>query len=146
MEQDQKQQNPADERPQVKTLTSNSGIDLDEQGMDETLRNPPTEYHPEAHPQSTRDERYRETEGVANKVQERCSPVTEGIEKPLPNLVRGETKRQELLSLDRSKSDSREPSDTRNTLLLVEDNLINQKVLRRQLQGKGFEVSFCLDI
>ena len=99
------------------------------------------EHHPEAHPQATRDERYKETERVANKVQEQSSPGNEGIEKQLPNLAQGETKRQQSLSWEKSQSDSQEPSDARSTLLLVEDNLINQKVLKRQLQGKGFEVS-----
>lgn len=141
VEQNQRQQKPEDERPRIKTLTSNTGIDIDNQGMNESLRNPPTEYHPEAHPQATRDERYKETERVANKVQEQSSPGNEGIEKQLPNLAQGETKRQQSLSWEKSQSDSQEPSDARSTLLLVEDNLINQKVLKRQLQGKGFEVS-----
>ncbi|KAL1608200.1 hypothetical protein SLS60_003139 [Paraconiothyrium brasiliense] len=127
------------QRPSMNTLTSSGGINSDDMGMNETLRNPPTEYHPEAHPNSTQDERYQETESVANKVQERRSSFTKDIEDRLPDLHLGETKRQELHSADRSRSDSQEPSNTRSTLLLVEDNLINQKVLRRQLQGKGFE-------
>ncbi|KAF1971759.1 putative histidine kinase HHK12p [Bimuria novae-zelandiae CBS 107.79] len=116
------------------------GVNSEDQGMHETLRNPPTEYHPEKHLESSHDERYHETANIADNVEERRSSLTEGIEESLPDLERGETKRQEKHSENLSKSASREPSDSRSTLLLVEDNLINQKVLRRQLQGKGFEV------
>lgn len=131
-----------EERPGIQTLTSNAGVDSEDLGMNDSLTNPPTEYRPEAHPHSFRDGRYEETEKVADKIDEQTSPLTDGMEPPLPDLRRGETKRQESHSLEQSKSHSQEPSDTRSTLLLVEDNMINQKVLRRQLQGKGFEVSF----
>lgn len=138
---DQKEPKRKEKRPPLQPLSTSPGLNSVEQGMNETLRNPPTEYCPEAHPGSSRDTRYQETAKVADNVEERRSSITEDIESRLPDLRLGETKRQELHSQDRSRSDSRGPSDTRSTLLLVEDNLINQKVLRRQLQGKGFEVS-----
>ena len=137
VEENQKEQRPNDERPSMKGLTSNAGIDPEEQGMNESLKNPPTEYRPEAHPESSRDVRYEETKEIVDRMEDHPPPP----EKPLPDLHRGETERQESRSLEQSKSMSQKPSNTHNTLLLVEDNVINQKVLRRQLQSKGFEVS-----
>lgn len=132
------------ERPAPKTLTSSGGINSEEMTMNESLKNPPTEHRPEAHPAESRDSQTDTTSKIADKVEERRSSITEGIEDRLPDLHLGETQRQESHSEELAKSESRERSDTRSTLLLVEDNLINQKVLRRQLQGKGFEVCLIL--
>lgn len=43
-------------------------------------------------------------------------------------------------SRDTEEGQPRDQGQIRRTLLLVEDNLINQKVLKRQLQNHGFEV------
>lgn len=124
----------------MKTLTSNPGIDTEMMNENESIRNPPTEYRPEAHPEAIRDQRFEETAQVADRVEARHSSSSHEIETRLSDLSLGETKRQALHSQDRSEADRNNPSGSRSTLLLVEDNLINQKVLRRQLQGKGFEV------
>jgi CheY-like chemotaxis protein len=126
------------ERPDAKTLTSHSGVDLD--SVNQSLRNPPTECLAETHPASTEDRRYKETEAIARGIQPERSAVTEAIEDKLPDLHAGETIRQESVAEDTSRSQSNQRADEKQTLLLVEDNLINQKVLRRQLQSKGFEV------
>ncbi|KAH5157101.1 hypothetical protein HBH69_082310 [Parastagonospora nodorum] len=126
------------ERPEAKTLSSHSGVNTD---MDDgSLRNPPTEYMAEAHPESSSDARYKETEKVARDIQPERSAVNKAIEDKLPDLQRGETQRQESVASDTSRSQSDQRSEKKQTLLLVEDNLINQKVLRRQLQTRGFEV------
>lgn len=119
-------------------------MDIDNSNMNESLVHPPTEHNTEAHPESskaTKDERYEKTEAIAGQIKHRRSSFTDAIEQRLPDLKLGETKRQASQSENITQSHSEELSDTRSTLLLVEDNLINQKVLRRQLQGKGFEVS-----
>ncbi|KAF2026636.1 putative histidine kinase HHK12p [Setomelanomma holmii] len=126
------------ERPEAKTLTSHSGVDLDY--VNKSLRDPPTEYLPETHPESTEDSRYKETEAIAKDIEPGRSAVAEAIENKLPNLHAGETQRQSSVADDTSRSQSNKRVDQKQTLLLVEDNLINQKVLRRQLQSKGFEV------
>jgi CheY-like chemotaxis protein len=126
------------ERPGVKTLTSHGGVDLDK--VDDCLLNPPTEYIPESHPESSEDSRYRETASITQGIQPEESPVKQSIEDKLPDLQSGETQRQEKVASDTSRSQSNQRIDEKQTLLLVEDNLINQKVLRRQLQTRGFEV------
>ncbi|KAH6866645.1 two component histidine kinase 1 [Alternaria rosae] len=122
------------ERPEAKTLASHGGVDTED--VDPSLKHPPVENHPEAHPDSNEDARYKETE----KATENIDTVKPEMERKLPDLRRGETSRQE----DDAKEVTRSQSDKRNedthTLLLVEDNLINQKVLRRQLQSRGFQV------
>ncbi|KAL6708235.1 hypothetical protein ACN47E_003419 [Coniothyrium glycines] len=128
------------ERPGVKPISSHSGVEIQSgekpQDMEPSLENPPTEYLPESHPESHEDDRYRETAEVAKDILEEKPD----IEKTLPDLRRGETNRQynDAKNVSRSQSDQR--SEDKQTLLLVEDNLINQKVLRRQLQSRGFEV------
>ena len=122
------------ERPEAKNLSSHSGVDTDE--IDPSLQDPPVEERPESHPESTEDSRYRETkEAISN-----LHSHQPHIERRLPDLKRGETSRQEEGAKEISRSQSDQRSEDKNTLLLVEDNLINQKVLRRQLQSRGFEV------
>jgi CheY-like chemotaxis protein len=122
------------ERPEAKTLASHSGVDTEE--IEPSLKDPPVEKRPESHPESCEGSRYKETE----KATEDIKTVKPTVERKLPDLRRGETSRQE----DDAKEVTRSQSDQRNedthTLLLVEDNLINQKVLRRQLQSRGFQV------
>ncbi|PVI02789.1 putative histidine kinase HHK12p [Periconia macrospinosa] len=125
-----------EDRPQYKTLASHEGV-TPENVMD-TLKSPPTE-NTDARPSTHKDDRYEETKAVADQIGE-TPPLFDRTRLTLPDLTRGETARQNSAAEDLSKKQSREHSDERSTLLLVEDNLINQKVLRRQLQSKGFEV------
>ncbi|KAH8725183.1 hypothetical protein GQ44DRAFT_681460 [Phaeosphaeriaceae sp. PMI808] len=126
------------ERPATKTLTSHQGVDTDH-SMN-SLSNPPTEYISESHPTATRDAKYRETEEISDMVPTEKSAIDAAMKNKLPNLKRGETQRQERAAESTSQSQSKARVDDKLTLLLVEDNLINQKVLRRQLQSRGFEV------
>lgn len=129
-----------EKRPELQPIASHSGVDAEQveksQDVDPSLENPPTAYFPESHPDSHEDDRYRETAKVAEGILQQKPE----LEKKLPNLRRGETSRQadDAKYVSRSQSDQR--SEDKQTLLLVEDNLINQKVLRRQLQSRGFEV------
>jgi CheY-like chemotaxis protein len=129
------------ERPVVKTLTSHNGVNIEKADVDDSLQNPPTEYLRESHPAaSTEDNRFKETEKIARDVQEKSSGTKKLIEDNLPSLEHGESKRQEQAAKSTSNLQSKQLSQDKETLLLVEDNLINQKVLRRQLQSRGFEV------
>ncbi|KAF9695283.1 hypothetical protein EKO04_006969 [Ascochyta lentis] len=121
-------------RPGLETLTSHKGVDVDD--VDPSLKDPPTEYFPESHPESTEDHRYHETKSVAKQV----TPVDEGMDDCVPYAETGETKRQEAAARKAHEAQEIRHSEDKRTLLLVEDNLINQKVLRRQLQSRGFEV------
>ncbi|KAG9195923.1 hypothetical protein G6011_01044 [Alternaria panax] len=122
------------ERPEAKTLASHSSVNTEE--ILPSLKDPPTEKHPEAHPQSNEDERYKETEEATENIK----TVKPNVARKLPDLRRGETSRQEDEALEITRSQSDQRSQNTQTLLLVEDNLINQKVLRRQLQSRGFQV------
>ena len=121
-------------RPGLDTLTSHQGVDTD--NVDPSLKNPPTEYFPESHPVSNEDHRYKETEKVAKQV----TPSLESHDSRVPYSESGESERQEAAADKKHKAQSNRRSEDKRTLLLVEDNLINQKVLRRQLQARGFEV------
>ncbi|KAF2854285.1 two component histidine kinase 1 [Plenodomus tracheiphilus IPT5] len=122
------------ERTEARIATKQQVVDgID---MEPSLINPPTEYIAESHPESSKDGRYEETRDIAKKY---TSHVPD-LEKKLPDLKRGETHRQETEAKSVSRSQSDQRSETKQTLLLVEDNIINQKVLRRQLQSRGFEV------
>lgn len=122
------------QRPDAKTLTSHSGVDAEE--VEPSLKDPPVEERSEAHPEASADQRYEETASAVKEI----SIEKPYIERKLPDLRRGETSRQEegVEEISRSQSDPR--TEENHTLLLVEDNLINQKVLRRQLQSRGFQV------
>jgi signal transduction histidine kinase/CheY-like chemotaxis protein len=133
---DKKAENKNEQKrpPLHEQLTSHSGVDAD--NVDPSLKNPPTEYFSESHPESSEDHRYRETEKVADQV----SPPLEGHDGRIPYSESGESVRQEAAADKAHKAQSTQQKGDKRTLLLVEDNLINQKVLRRQLQTRGFEV------
>jgi CheY-like chemotaxis protein len=122
------------ERPEAKSLASHGGVDTEE--IEPSLKNPPVEDRPEAHPESNEDQRYKETEEATQDIK----TIQPQMERKLPDLRRGETPRQEEDALEITRSQSDQRSEETKTLLLVEDNLINQKVLRRQLQSRGFQV------
>lgn len=126
--------NKDDERPGIETLTSHSGVDTD--NVDPSLKDPPTGYFPEAHPESNEDHRYQETQNIAKGI----TPPVEGHGNHVPYAESGQSERQEAVADQAHKAQSSQRSEDKRTLLLVEDNLINQKVLRRQLQSRGFEV------
>ena len=130
------------ERPVAKTLTSHSGVDLDERNCspNKSLVNPPTEFVAESHPQSSSDSRYEATEKIARDIEPHSSHLRKAMGANVADLKRGETERQETIADDKTRSQSTLRADEKQTLLLVEDNLINQRVLRRQLQSRGFEV------
>jgi hypothetical protein len=127
-------------RPKPQTLTSHQGVDDDDIDVEGCLIDPPTELRPEARPEASADDRYTETEAVSKSVKQKEDAFAGTVHAHRPDLKTGETARQKSHAEARGKLHSEESSDARNTLLLVEDNLINQKVLRRQLQSKGFEV------
>lgn len=109
---------------------------MDTENVEQSLKDPPTEYFPEAHPEATEDGRYKETASVAKQI----SPPLEGHDGHVPFAESGESVRQHASAKKFHEDQKTRLSDDKRTLLLVEDNLINQKVLRRQLQSRGFEV------
>lgn len=126
------------QRPKPHTLTSHDGIDPDE--IDNSLQNPPTEYRQDAHPSPNEDERTRETQKAAAQVLAKEASESNPSRDRVTDFEQGESQRQADTAENLSKSQVNDGDHTRPTLLLVEDNLINQKVLRRQLQARGFEV------
>lgn len=118
-------------RPKFQTLTSHKGIDLDAVDND-SIMNPPTEHRSDVHPEAHADGRYKETRDIVDSMPDKVSSP--------PNLDGGETGRQSTTAEDHSQTQREQGLQQDRTILLVEDNLINQKVLRRQLQARGFEI------
>jgi CheY-like chemotaxis protein len=81
-----------------------------------------------------------ETQKIAEQVIQERSPLASSLNSHLPDLSSGETVRQKDAAEIVSKAQNDRDLKAHDTVLLVEDNLINQKVLRRQLQSRGFEV------
>jgi CheY-like chemotaxis protein len=128
----------SDKRPEMNTLTSHTGVNVED--VDPSLKNPPTEYFAESHPEAKEDDRYKETASVANNISPPLEGHREGHDGQSQYHESGESTRQRASADKLHKSQSYRRSEDKRTLLLVEDNLINQKVLRRQLQSRGFEV------
>lgn len=79
------------------------------------------------------EEGVSEPQGDANKVEQH----TQGKEAPY-DIVGSGSGGQASDSKDKTQVQSRDQDQTRRTLLLVEDNLINQRVLKKQLQVRSF--------
>lgn len=129
----------SEKRPEMNTLTSHSGVNVED--TEPSLKDPPTEYFAEAHPAAKEDDRYKETAGVVNDMTPPAKGHREGHGGQLQYAESGgESTGQRASAAKAHRSQSYRFSEDKRTLLLVEDNLINQKVLRRQLQARGFEV------
>jgi signal transduction histidine kinase/ActR/RegA family two-component response regulator len=128
-------------RPQPQSLSSHPG--LDENKPPASLTDPPVEYRAEAHPAAHKNDRFEETSNIAQSIASKRSSSAQALQEALPTSLaegKGETDHQASTAQATSDQQSKDLQG-RTTLLLVEDNLINQKVLRRQLQARGFQVS-----
>jgi CheY-like chemotaxis protein len=114
--------------------------DKDSDDMNPSINNPPTALHDASHPKANTDERTCQTSQIAEQVQQEQTTLASSLNPHLPDLTSGETARQKDIAESVSKLHSDRHAKDHDTILLVEDNLINQKVLRRQLQSRGFEV------
>jgi CheY-like chemotaxis protein len=113
--------------------------------MNPPIKYPPTESHDASHPKANKDERTRQTQLISEQVKQEQATLASSLRPHLPDLTSGETARQKNNVELVSKLQSDQHTKVRSTVLLVEDNLINQKVLRRQLQSRGFEVFIAND-
>jgi CheY-like chemotaxis protein len=129
---------PEEVRTKSETRTTHSDVDSD--GTNSSIANPPVESHNASSRHAIPDERTRQTQPIAEQVIQDQSSLASSPNRDLPDLLSGETVRQKDTAKARSTVQNGRDTKAQDTLLLVEDNLINQKVLRRQLQSRGFEV------
>ncbi|OCL02426.1 two component histidine kinase 1 [Glonium stellatum] len=133
--------NGVSERPKIRSLASQPGIDSSE--IPQSLKDSLVQFQSEAHTEANSDSRSRKTEEIAENIEAKRSPMTEAVQSTLPESLKHGTKevaRQPSAADEIIKQQSEKPTHSGPTILLVEDNLINQKVLRRQLQSRGFIV------
>ena len=113
-----------------------------------SLDEPPVECRTEAHPSSSTDDRFDCTANISHDIQQKRPSVVQGIQSEMPKSLmqgHGETDRQASsaakISERQQHIQDEQVDNVLPKILLVEDNLINQKVLRRQLQSRSFQVS-----
>jgi len=148
-------------RLRITSLSSQPGITCED--VPNSLRNPRTEFRPESHPGVNSDGRRRETEQISDVVDRKLEKDPDELRPALPEPIdrkTGESKRQKKIfamhergnsvaadastahkHTDEPDTSTEKEETPKATLLLVEDNLINQKVLKRQLQSRGFVVT-----
>ncbi|KAF2490623.1 hypothetical protein BU16DRAFT_566632 [Lophium mytilinum] len=152
------------QRPKIVSISSQPGVTGEE--IPKTLNEPPVEYRPEAHPGEYSSDRHEETAKVSRIVDKKIEDDPERRRQKLPGGIdrkTGQSKRQQKREekeepatakqmssvkangvadgIDASTQLPEKEAEPKPTLLLAEDNLINQKVLKRQLQSKGFVVT-----
>lgn len=142
---------------QVKQLGNTSPDEMNPDFMPESLKDPPVESGSESAPNPTgkRDARYLKTVEIAESVKEPTANEYGGAE---GTSASGKEPARPTDSPLREKSnqDGREPNSeelddrpdapprqrtTQPHVLLVEDNVINQRIVYRKLGAKGFNVS-----
>jgi signal transduction histidine kinase/CheY-like chemotaxis protein len=146
-------------RTEVKNLGNTSPDEIDPDFMPESLKDPPVEYTEEAspHPSGKGSAKFEKTARVAAQVEEKGGDqysAAEGSkanaenEKPEPQDPTTDATSQGPTEKRRRHPDlahrPREPlarENTRPHVLLVEDNVINQKIVHRKLEAKGFNVT-----
>ncbi|KAF2421022.1 hypothetical protein EJ08DRAFT_526176 [Tothia fuscella] len=114
------------------------------------LENPPTERVVETGTKAVRDDRYKNTARIAESVDQKSphrhrtindSSETEAAPPALDEpsmLEKLQNKTDSDLSVRRLKAKETNP---KTQVLLVEDNVINQRILKRKLEAKGFDVT-----
>ncbi|KAF2834833.1 hypothetical protein M501DRAFT_999857 [Patellaria atrata CBS 101060] len=116
---------------------------IEDEEVPESLKDPPVENVTEAKPEtgSTFDnkaERYQETAKVASHVEQHTDEYNINERPDIPSSHKssyGEGRDSPLGSA------SEKTNNGRPRILVVEDNVINQKILRRKLESKGYAVT-----
>jgi CheY-like chemotaxis protein len=111
------------------------------------LNNPPMKHVAEASTGRVEDDKWRHTANIAAKV-ETESPGEYGVGRRPNRPKAADSNRESLTRLvmlqkqtDSEQSSSNSDSVNMPRLLLVEDNVINQRILRRKLESKSFKVT-----
>lgn len=140
-------------RSQVTELGNAVPDRMDSDFMPESLKNPPVKHVDEVNLQGgEKDERLQKTQEIADDVQKTEGDQRAGAEKSEP-AYRSKTEEKQR-SKDESAPETTEHRDrhkqsatasTRKSngphVLLVEDNKINQRIVHRKLEAKGFTVT-----
>ncbi|KAK5137364.1 hypothetical protein LTR08_008942 [Meristemomyces frigidus] len=130
-------------RSQVKQLGNTAPDDLKESDMPETLRNPPVEHTEEVspHPSGHKDASYQHTEKVANEVQSSngSNPVHNAADDMQPESKSAPS--PDTTTVNKTPSKGKGAASNGVHILLVEDNIINQRIVVRKLEAKGFTVT-----
>ncbi|EMD00847.1 hypothetical protein BAUCODRAFT_100388 [Baudoinia panamericana UAMH 10762] len=127
-------------KTQVKQLGNDTEQNIDSGTAPESLKNPPVEDTQDCapHPHQHQSDRYDKTAEVAEKVEEEKEPKYDS-----PAQREESEKQSKAASPKESPNGHRvEPTaNGRTRVLLVEDNVINQRIVNRKLQAKGFSVT-----
>ncbi|KAI9687088.1 MAG: hypothetical protein M1822_002498 [Bathelium mastoideum] len=111
-----------------------------------SLDEPPVEFRDEAHPSSSTDDRYEQTVNIAQTIPEQQFPALQDISNASQERIakdqNGTNQRNSTSAeISQQQTQNKQNHGTSSTILLVEDNQINQRVLRKQLQSRNFLVS-----
>ncbi|KAK4540592.1 hypothetical protein LTR36_009122 [Oleoguttula mirabilis] len=140
---------------QVKELGNTSPEHMDQSLMPESLKNPPVKEKTDITPQQSgeKDDRYRQTQKVAQGMHEEDAKANPERSDTTVQQPSNDEKRRskEAAAPDRPAKTSGQirrnagatasPPASGPRLLLVEDNIINQRIVHRKLQAKGFRVT-----
>lgn len=139
-------------KSQIKALGNIVGTAKeDEQGAPASIKSPPVVDAQEStpHPDGSKDERFQKTNAIAVKVEE--PEADEYANSARPKIshqhISGTHLQSEELNADNgqrgpsSHGKNVEESPSRPHVLLVEDNVINQRIVFRKLDAKGFNVT-----
>ncbi|KAK3065186.1 hypothetical protein LTS18_006736 [Coniosporium uncinatum] len=117
---------------------------INEKDVPSDLQEPPLEHVPEVSDSGSMDSQYEETAQIAEQVDSKPADEYQINQRPAaPEQIKSYQK-------FRTKSDSESPAEKveankqrarQPTVLLVEDNIINQRILRKKLEAKGFTVT-----
>ena len=117
---------------------------ISDEDIPQDLKEPPMDHIKEASDSPSMGEKYGETAEIAKQV--KTKPTDEYQVTSRPG-IGDQRKSQQMFKTKSETSSPREKAQTdekrahQPTILLVEDNVINQRILRRKLESKGFTVT-----
>lgn len=124
---------------------------MNENDMPDSVDKPPVMNRDDITPNEDglRDERYHETIAIANEVKEEQPDNDRSTNRNLSSDAVVPTKETDKASSESQTSNEQQPASNSHDVqkqdkihvLLVEDNLINQRIVARKLQTKGFVVT-----
>lgn len=135
-----------DLKAQARALGNTTDTDKeDEENAPASIKSPPIIDAGDStpHPDGAKDERYHETAYVASKVKEPAADEYANSERPKISYQHrtGSHLQSTELNGQGEQAQGKDDGAPRPHVLLVEDNIINQKILFRKLEGKGFNVT-----
>ncbi|KAK8207974.1 hypothetical protein M8818_004012 [Zalaria obscura] len=132
---------PEELRQKLRASGNMDPADVAEDDVPHDLKEPPTREVTDANPSgSMNDDRLQHTQDIADKAKDEQHESKKQEKEDNPTIARTGVDLKEE-DKQRAEAEASQYRDEKPAVLFVEDNLINQKLLKRKMEARGFAVT-----